>query len=338
MAYERTWAFSFNNPSTPTSVTLYTQYEMFNLKAMLTGQLGGLVTGLWSMYSSCDSVSFGNGDAVDHWGSTFDATKIVNGSGAAVRSWYVLKSPSIAGSFWYLIVSWDVATGATYVSSFMCKTAPTGGTTTACPTSTDSWRMGQGVTSTTLVWNSGAASYGQYPMHSNLCLTSTGEFIFFTTGGQAGYPIFQMMMLNPVGCHVSDQFPLFTSRWAAASAGGCFVAVAFNGSTTGNNTLTGSGAAGGLAIININGSPGSVGFQLPDLLTGKMLTLPAWVFLNTNVGTTWHRRGRLPDIFCTMTNNTEFPFGATIRDGSNNITHVCVGNIYIPANVVPNLT
>lgn len=331
MAYERNWAFSFNNLHTVAAAVYNdaTCWQLWSWKALLMGQLGGLVSGLWTCYSSCDSVAFGNGDGVDRWGSTYDPTKIVWGTAAAARSWFVLKSPAIAGSNFYIIFAHDRANdGLVYASA--CKTAPTGGTATAKPTSADEWPLG---TIPTVSANDNAAVGTQF--RSNVCLSSTGDFIFFThhslrPSSPGTIPQFGSMFINPVGCHASDQFPIFTTGYYSTAAG-CFgysgVGASVNG---GNAARTGGNAAGFQTIITV----GTPSLSFPDLLTGKFQALPAWVIVNATAGGTWHMRGRVPDIFV-FGGNGNYTTNRVIRDGSNNITHVSIGNIFIPANAVP---
>ncbi len=67
--YERTWAFSIDNPYTPSTALDESRYGLWAVKAMLLGQMGGLVSGLWTIDSSCDSVTAGvAGDGIDRWG------------------------------------------------------------------------------------------------------------------------------------------------------------------------------------------------------------------------------------------------------------------------------
>ena len=64
---------------------------------------------------------------------TFNNTTVVNSAGA--HSWFVIKSPAALGPY-YIILDLNSAT-AGVCSISMSKTSPTGGTTSARPTSTD---------------------------------------------------------------------------------------------------------------------------------------------------------------------------------------------------------
>lgn len=79
--------------------TLWHIKESFKGTGSWTDLQGAAVTptGNWTVSFSCDSVTAGApGDGVDHWTAP---TNIVTGTGAAVRSWIVLKQPGISPNF-----------------------------------------------------------------------------------------------------------------------------------------------------------------------------------------------------------------------------------------------
>jgi hypothetical protein len=84
----------------------------------------------WTVDYSCDGTTAGTaGDAVNRW---TDATKVIRSSGAVAHSWTVLKHATLG--YWLLI---DYTGSADYNwKLYISKSAFTGGTTTAAPTST----------------------------------------------------------------------------------------------------------------------------------------------------------------------------------------------------------
>lgn len=321
MAYERTWASALDQTYIAVTALSYSQYQLWSLKAMLCGQLGGLTQGLWSVYSSCDSVTAGNGDGpgTDRWGSTFDASKIVRGaSGANVKSWVVL-SRSIAGITWYFTILFE-GPSDTIANFYLAKTAPTAGNTTTRPSSADEFLVGA---------NSGSLNAGgtQQLIRSNLILSSTGDFIFFTILAGAGFPHLGVAVINPVGCHASDVWPL----WAFKNYGtvpGPFIASSLN-STSAQPNRTAAGVIGGNYLLTAAASMGNV--AVPDLLTNKHLTLPPYVLVSATAGGTWNARGRLPDIFVIPQGSTNIVMPYVLRDVGGTITHYNIGYLFVPA-------
>jgi hypothetical protein len=321
MAYERTWAFSYNNQYTPTSFTDQTKYQLWALKAMLLGQYGGLTQGLWTTYSSCDGAgNFGNGDLVDWWGSTYDPTKIVQANSGQPHSWYVLKSPLMNGFNFYLLIATatpiDASASATLV---MAKIPFAGGTNTVNPTSADSWAL----FATSSTWNSGTGA--NVLNRFNMALSATGDFVYFPVQSGIGHIPLCVAVIAPVGIHPSDGYPIWTYKFFQAVAPGGFTRAQLAGIT--QNTRSSSGLASFISILvnNTNTLSSSL-----DLLTGKLLAMPCRVIVQATASS-WHLRGRLPDI--KMLPITAVPStGLTLRDGFNNITHVLIGCLWIPCD------
>jgi hypothetical protein len=287
MAYERTWASSLDQTYVAVTALAYSQYQLWSQKAMMCGQLGGLTLGLWSVYSSCDSVTAGNADGpgTDRWGSTFDPAKIVRGaSGANIKSWVVLKSPSIAGAVYYLTILFEGASD-TIANYWLAKTAPTAGNTTTRPSSADEFQVGAA---------NGTINAGGtlQVIRSNLLLSSAGDFVFFTVVGGLGFASLAVAVINPVGCHASDAWPLWCFKNYGTTPG-AFIASSMS-SVSAQPNRTAAGAAGGNSLVTSASAMGNV--AVPDLLTNKYVTLPPYVLVNASAGGTWHARGRLPDI------------------------------------------
>lgn len=141
--FAKTWVTDGNRvPGDQSTEAQLCKWTLWWMKSILTNTGLGLAAnaGAWSVYYSCDSVTAGTAnDGVDRWTATFDGTKIIRASGAVAHSWMVLKSPSGLGSGpWYLIIQYN--TTSDWLCNFIfCKAAPTGGSTTARPTSTNEW-------------------------------------------------------------------------------------------------------------------------------------------------------------------------------------------------------
>jgi len=291
MAYERTWAFSFDNLYSPTTTTAdQTNRQLWDLKAMLCGQYGGFTQGLWTVYSSCDGVTAGNADGpgVDRWGSTYDTTKFVHAGAGVAHSWIVLKSPTMGGYVFYMLIAPDSATTTT-ASIALAKTPFAGGTTTANPTSADSWLV-SGIAS---AWN--GATVAPLIHRSNMCLSSTGDFYYFTVQAGIGWATFAAAVVVPVGCHALDAYPLWAYRNYTVSQPGCFDKGQLASGTTSQPTRLAYGQAGYVGIVSMGTAQGPTAAL--DLLTGKQYALTPWVMASVSATTIWHARGRLPDTY-----------------------------------------
>lgn len=138
-AFEQTWQQDNNRAvASESTVVLQAKWVQWYIKAFLKGEIGGASQGLWTCAGSSDSVAAGM-DASDRWTSTFDSTKIVRANGAVAHSWIVLQSPAGLGDGpWYMLIDYNTSVDSQTNISFS-KTAFTGGSITAAPTSTTSW-------------------------------------------------------------------------------------------------------------------------------------------------------------------------------------------------------
>lgn len=328
MAYERNWAFSFNNTYTPTSNADQTKYQLWALKAMLLGQMGGFTLGVWTIDSSCNSLVAGTpGDGVDRWHSgVYTAGDIVQAAAASPHSWFVLRSPTMNGTNFYLLITADSAT-ATSATIFMAKTQFTGGTTTANPTSPDSWGVGS---ATAVIWNAGSSS--GILNRFNMILSDMGDFVYFPIQtGQVSPNISTLCIaaIAPIGYNPLDLYPIWAYKHYALAPPGGFLLTQLSSNST--QPARGPNGTGNNLLILPNQTLMPV--SNPDVLTGSILDLPCFVVFNSS--TVWHMRGRLPDIKGITTANTPFSSGNFMRDGSRNITHVSVGQLWLPCNNTP---
>jgi len=112
---------------------------------------------------------------------TFDNTKITGA--ATAHSWMVLKSPAALGPY-YLIIDLNVATVGTIGVVVVAKTAPTGGTTSARPTSTDEVTI-----STTSFFTTGTGR-----MHGGIATDGNFHILSSADGsGWVGFLMFQVL-------------------------------------------------------------------------------------------------------------------------------------------------
>lgn len=313
-AYELSWQFNLNNNYAPATVLDGSQHAMWFLASSLIGgtAAGGLLTtGLWTLYGSSDSVSASNlagvADPTDRWSlnGAYDASKIVRGSGGAIHSWVVLRSPSLGGSNWYLTLDFNTGSNQTW-GVILSKAAPTGGLITARPTATDEWVPNAAYQ----VWSGTTAGSARH----SISLTTRGDF-WFTNFGTSPSAIVSLMMVQlPADTHALDAYPLYS--WASA-----------NPSAT-------SLAPPALPCRNWNGTGvDSAGILIPqagnaqvDALSGNNITLPAHILR----GTTYAMYGgRLQDV---KTSLSASPAAATVLRVAGNILWCSYGALWLPSN------
>lgn len=202
MATELTWASDVNRTVADQSTTQRLgQWELWYLVESLKGSIGGLTSGLWTTYYSCNGTTAGTAnDGVDRWSTTFTAANLVrNSSTSGARSWFVLKSPDALGPI-YMTVDYIGANDST-AAFYFSKSAPTGGSTTARPTATDEW----GYTAHAFTDNSIANNH-----RVNMHLSSRGDWWFGPTrNGLANfYAAFSCFKLQETAS--ADLHPAFT--------------------------------------------------------------------------------------------------------------------------------
>jgi len=144
--FEQTWQIDPNrSPANESTHALQSRSIMWWIKAFLKGEQGGATQGLWTCAGSSDAATAGM-DGVDRWTASFDSTKIVRATPGNAHSWIVLQSPAgLGGGPWYMCIDYS-ATVEYQTSVFFSKTAFTGGSTTARPTSTTEWAAPPGGT------------------------------------------------------------------------------------------------------------------------------------------------------------------------------------------------
>lgn len=215
---------------------LLSQWEIWYFIQSLLGNIGGLSSGKWTVYQSCDHAAYGTAnDGVDRWTSSFDATKIVQASSGA-HSWFVLKSPSglgKSGSVYMIVDYLGSSTNQVFIS--FCTTAPTTGSTTqapSSPTANDTWNGSSPVT-----LNNG----NHTPQHFvHMHLAPRGDFHFYesyTGGGQFDTILSLTKLMDP---HPGDLYPVVALVVQSGQVNGVAGLWSYNAgvaSTTSNSTM-----------------------------------------------------------------------------------------------------
>lgn len=217
MSLTRTWytVADFNIPAQPDDTSLR-KYFVWGLKAMLCQNITSAnngpngappVSAKWTVEGSSDSVTAGM-DAVDRWGTTFDATKIVNDGYSDPRSWIVLKGPGVT-PFYVLIAAQSQTTNTpdyTRIHISWSTAAFTGGTTTVLPSNTKPFGYATTGTSSGAIFCDSASLSGSWRL--NFVTSAAGHHAYIIVKNGGGIAACQSFLsLWPVKGHVSDQTP-----------------------------------------------------------------------------------------------------------------------------------
>lgn len=207
MALSRLWYEDVNVAASDVSTAaLLAKSLLWGWKALLRGQITGTngVNGAppagsrWTCEGSSDSATAGM-DAVDRWGATFDATKLVRNTAGNAHSWIVLKSPAAMGPL-YLLLDWSTG-GDNTITIKASNAAFTGGSTTAAPTSTKSWGYDA------RPFNDGSSTVG-HKLHR--VTDADGNFWFFTRRNSSGIFHFLFGFTNLIDTRPNELCPAFT--------------------------------------------------------------------------------------------------------------------------------
>lgn len=141
MAYENSWQFDLNRYYSASSHRDQAKYFMWLLAARLTGKVGNLTQGLWTVYASSDGVTYGV-DTVDRLGIKTayqaDSSKFVRAEGSRPHSWIVLKSPFVNGSYWYMCMSYNTIDDGS-IKVYFSKIEPFSGNLLTTPRAPVMW-------------------------------------------------------------------------------------------------------------------------------------------------------------------------------------------------------
>lgn len=198
--FEQTWQLDPNrSPADESTHALQAKSLLWWIKAFLKGEQGGATQGLWTCAGSSDAVTAGM-DGTDRWTSSFDASKIVRATAGNAHSWIVLQSPNgLGGGPWYMCIDHSAAVDY-QIAIFFSKTAFTGGSTTARPTSTTEWAAPQSGTSPSQHLFSALAG-----LRMNGWLSTAGDFhIRLSRQSGSGYMNFALSFIALTNVKTGD--------------------------------------------------------------------------------------------------------------------------------------
>ncbi len=335
--FEKIWHFDMNRSYAAASALDSMRHIMWSWAAYLTGNLGTLVSGYWTLYASSDSVTSGT-DATDRWVllGPYDGTKLVRAAEGVAHSWIVLKSPTTyGGSYYYLILSLGSAAD-TAVRISVSKTAPTAGSTTATPGATDQWWPGNGSRAAV---DSTICANAVDITRTSIGLATDGSFWFATVKSGSGtvnglymfnyltdknsldlYPVIMQHEYLSTGCARQNSY-----FWGGASTN--------VGMASLHPTAVPATFAYNSVILPFMGSGGSlaaaINMAVADVMSAKYYDWPMYVFVGP-VSAPIGYRGRIADFaYC--------PHTLAIAEGSvapsvTGVEYTRIGNIWVPAN------
>ena len=348
---EKTWQSMMNLTITPVDNLDLSRQLLWNIKAFLKGEVGGATQGLWTHYASSDSVTAGI-DATDRWLAAYDGTKIVRAAAGVAHSWIVLKSPSLAGYNWYLII--DFVGTTNYAARFVwCRTAPTGGSITARPTSTDEFatvktsptpgtiQLNDLSTITPHYIHAGLATDGcfwlaEVKQGSGLVCFAMISSLLDTTGIDARYPFYGYAAYNATANYGAAHPSTFGNPSSNATSGGSGCMRHPDGASSTITAATGcpcltTGDASGAAYwfgpyatawVTTGITPGY------DPWNARYMDFPVYLASVSFVGsslTTIAFRGRLPDFAWGAANQ-----GTVDPISGSSYTSTMIGNLWMP--------
>lgn len=345
MALSRTWYTQANCilDDTTTALRVMQSIAWANkalLKAEKTGTTGTNgappVGSRWVVVGSSDGVTAAL-DGVDRWGATFDATKLVRAAAGVAHSWILLQSPTGItglGVPLYRLISLGTPDNAR-IKITDAKTAFTGGSITADPTSTNQVTY----SGSTIMADVTVATH-----RANYVTDANGNYFitFARAGGAEFHTIFAFLGFADMPDPVNDLFPFTAivdsrlgSRGALSGAGAVLA-------TGGGNTTE------GLAMRSPDGTGVTTAGEGTNIImpvagawntrtnnnqaNGKHDTLKAFVNYYTSTLNLGAIRGTIPDWWVA---NSAKPVGNT-EPAVGTSEHVLVGNIYVPNDgVIP---
>lgn len=335
MALSRTW-YCDNNyalPDVSTAANVCKSF-LYVIKALLVGGISSTngtsgappVGSRWSVVSSSDSSTSG---ASDLW---TDQTKVVRAAAGVAHSWVVLQSPTAldGGTRWYICIDYASAADADFIL-VVAKTAFSGGSTTARPTSTD--ELATVVAQTKVGLTTALAGH-----KLSRITDADGNFwiVHTTTGSATGFhSLFGIQKLANTRtgdtCTVALIYEhLATGRGAGGTA------------TTGPIYSFATSGAGGVFLRSPDGVTGTPdasvgsGIQPPasayltatsaNNADGRADGFPCIIYTKHNTGAKVGIRGTLPDVYITNVQNAV----GTTAPSTGTPEHVIVGNLFVP--------
>ncbi len=322
----------YNEAMSSGSAADATRNCIFSIKAMMKGEYTlydttaasiGSPTGLWTCVGSSDSSS-ANMSGTDLWTASFDASKLV-ANAAGVHSWIVLRSPSgFGGVAGYLYFTIDMGVALQNCIFYLSKTLPTGGTTSACPTSPDS------MTSTVQMTGGGTA------IKAHGGITSEGSFFWANSANASGAFYTNIGVMSLLEAKSADTFPFLF--WSGSS--GTPSATPLSYTITGAASPSTNQTRDRSNTQTLNPSTPQWAFSSSHIFSLMTTTdsvdslyddLPMYVWVNRTGATTI--KGRLPDIrWCP----TGLGHGSYEPSAGTPVATV-MGSCWVPTYVIPSL-
>lgn len=345
ITFEKNWAYDLNRSRTPSTPADAMKHTMWTLCAQLTGGIGGLTQGIWTLVGSSDSVTAGH-DSTDRWllASGYDITKLVRASGSSAHSWIVLRSPIINGNPWYMIVSLNSANDQSIRVSFS-KTAPTGGLTTATPTSIDQWWPYQSsvTTAADIIYGDGASS--NPVRRCSMGLSDEGDFYFIMGRSKWCNPQTTIMFFGLKNYHPNDLAPVFAGIGTSTTARSEWYPGGGSTLILGGNTRSREGVSlsttkwENYGVYWATGAGGNA-LHIPGVFTNEWEVHPLWIASGTTNAALSYFRGRVPDVFVSIYTGVPGSTWEPLLDGTPTpcpvngaVVKACRSNsLWLPAN------
>lgn len=330
---DRTWQYDYNRSLSDNSTAARMNSSvLWYWKAFILGQVGGATLGLWTMDQCCDSTQVKT-DGTDLFGLAYDNTKWVRNTEGNAHSWLVLKSPSgFANGPWYLTINLAGSTDAVPFAAQnirISRTQPSGGTTTAAPTTTAYFPVVWASLSMSII-NTAATGVTHYL--SGILSTNGDWNVTVVRSGASTQARFGIMQL--IDALSDDQNPIVAM--ARYSSTGAYVSGDFSSGQTNSEftsipphkDLTTFAMDGRILEPYILSGFSSIG-ATADVADSRQPTYPMYAFV---YGTQASLRGRLPDWWFSLSTVAE---GSTFPSVGTTLTKF--GNVIIPADTAPNL-
>lgn len=337
MAYENSWQFDLNRYYSPTSHGDLAKYFMWLLAARLTGKIGNLTQGLWSLHSSSDGLTSGV-DSQDRWKllSPYqtDSAKLKRAEGQAAHSWIVLKSPVIHGSNWYMCMSYNTIDNGS-IKMYFSKNAPLGGAINNTPKSIDMWG-GVSFTGDLIEYRIGIENLFE-SQRFHFALSSEGAFLSFNILNNSN-KVKSLIAFLPLKENLDlDQYPVYTFIEATYDNSYNLLENGCLGNSLGGLNPSYTGGSNSLykhQLMNTEDfylTPNNISLiKFPIVMYSQKLGLPSVLDATKNNNTIPHYRGVLKDVYyigeCPLQN------GTSLGDIAGQIEYIKLGQYLFPAN------
>lgn len=335
MSLSKTYYSTMNRALDDTSTTnKVASSTLFALKEFLMGGISGTngpegarpSSAYWTLVQCTDSVTVKTDGTDLLGGAAYDSTKWVRNTAGNAHTWFVLKSPTgMLDQPWYFTVDWAGANDqiATFV---LTKTLPSGGTTTARPTSTVEATRAN-------IFAEASANAAK----SHFITDANGNFWFLESRNGQGYFQFCAMWQELTEARSSGDTGRAVALFSQAVVNGG--ALDYVNNTTGLNpiSLTYNLVAASTTKIllpQMYGSAAAAAWNVAgtNASDAKVDSMPIFYVYDQLAGSTGVR-GRMADIFVT---GRQVAVGS-VEPASGTPVTVCVGSVWIPCSVAPSL-